>query len=58
MVDFFKTAKMLWENKYRFCLVSAKLLRENRLAKIMGKLTISDSLMLFPVRLARNSSQM
>lgn len=36
MLDFFKGAtKMLWENKCRFCLVFAKLLRDNRLAKIM-----------------------
>lgn len=39
MLDMFKTAsKMLWENKYRFCLVFAKL-RENRLAKMMCAFT-------------------
>lgn len=36
MLDFFEgTTKMLWGNKYRFSLVFTKLLRENRLAKIM-----------------------
>lgn len=36
MLDFFQVAtKMLWENKYGFCLASAKLLRENRLAKFI-----------------------
>lgn len=40
MLGMFKTtSKMLWENKYRFCLVFAKLLRENRLAKIMCAFT-------------------